>query len=108
MRGTPALRVRIIPVDGIIPADAGNTVMPEWLLTWITDHPRGCGEHSEARKDKERERGSSPRMRGTPDPGHDRHRHRGIIPADAGNTVPDWANSFMARDHPRGCGEHPS
>ena len=30
--------------------------------------------------------GSSPRMRGTPDPSHDRHGEAGIIPAYAGNT----------------------
>ena len=29
-----------------------------------------------------------------------------IIPADAGSTVPDCAKRSMARDHPRGCGEH--
>ena len=48
----------------IIPADAGSTTGGGIVDIIIEDHPRGCGEHSEARKDKERERGSSPRMRG--------------------------------------------
>ena len=31
-----------------------------------------------------------------------------IIPADAGSTLACWPLHLPARDHPRGCGEHPS
>ena len=30
----------------------------------------------------------------------------GIIPADAGSTIPLRENVFRVADHPRGCGEH--
>ena len=64
MRGAHFQHASVADNHRIIPADAGST-----RCSWTTraragDHPRGCGEHSEARKDKERERGSSPRMRG--------------------------------------------
>ena len=31
---------------------------------------------------------------------------RGIIPADAGSTVPKPHDMYSTKDHPRGCGEH--
>ena len=52
--------------------------------------------------------GTSPRMRGA------RHRDPhpvlevGIIPADAGSTLPGWPQTPRPSDHPRGCREHRS
>ena len=53
-------------------------------------------------------RGSSPRMRGAPFPGEVANPGAGIIPADAGSTRVQRYRSRVRRDHPRGCGEHPS
>ena len=45
-------------------------------------------------------------MRGTRYVSGDRHTHRGIIPAYAGNTPTHSYPTVIARDHPRVCGEH--
>ena len=53
-----------------------------------------------------RDGGSSPRMRGTLYYCRYRGSLRGIIPAYAGNTDPNTVSGYVARDHPRVCGEH--
>ena len=45
-------------------------------------------------------------MRGTLGAEHEHVLERGIIPADAGNTLPLLMALAISRDHPRGCGEH--
>ena len=72
----------------------------------LRDHPRACGEHTEAIQCVEYDRGSSPRLRGTlwwraPACGSG-----GIIPALAGNMPRGVHASRCSRDHPRACGEH--
>ena len=52
------------------------------------------------------DKGSSPRVRGTPSMGYKRAGFRGIIPACAGNTGASVSGSFPPWDHPRVCGEH--
>ena len=86
MRGTRALRVRILNPHGIIPAYAGNTIIGKYFIEDNGDHPRVCGEHFQHYDVPLEPEGSSPRMRGTlvglrvvPFGG-------GIIPAYAGNT----------------------
>ena len=106
MRGTPTSCLIASISAGIIPAYAGNTRPhhPSTLDIW--DHPRVCGEHGMADIGDALSSGSSPRMRGTllrvriPDGA------MGIIPAYAGNTVRQEVLVFLARDHPRVCGEH--
>ena len=67
MRGALVHRQRIKLFPGIIPADAGSTVLPYSHALFKKDHPRGCGEH-EAKL-------------------HRPLRGHGIIPADAGSTA---------------------
>ena len=91
---------------GIIPADAGNTMLIAAICAPSPDHPRGCGEHVPDDGGAFGDLGSSPRMRGTlPSQAPCRH-HTRIIPADAGNTSVGTRGKRMYRDHPRGCGEH--
>ena len=90
----------------IIPADAGNTRRFISSRENSRDHPRGCGEHSSAPCVGFGPLGSSPRMRGTLSYWLIIHLFRGIIPADAGNTLRIVRNPFGDWDHPRGCGEH--
>ena len=107
MRGTPARHARGPRRAGIIPAYAGNTDVHFVLHLLVGDHPRVCGEHTNAPPIFEMRVGSSPRMRGTPQAQSRLLPHGGIIPAYAGNTprpVPLWSRG---RDHPRVCGEHP-
>ena len=106
MRGT--LWVGLLGVDhpGIIPADAGSTSEQTVRDRERQDHPRGCGEHWVLLPPARSASGSSPRMRGA-----QRIRDRplsgqGIIPADAGSTLPPIPRPCSTWDHPRGCGEH--
>ena len=108
MRGTPhdvdhsAAQLRIIP------AYAGNTHGHADRKPRPEDHPRVCGEHQILDHDGGRNRGSSPRMRGTPQSRAARQERQGIIPAYAGNTHRLSTDNSQIRDHPRVCGEHPA
>ena len=86
MRGTHDLAVDLHVPVGIIPAHAGNTRPPCTPPPDSRDHPRACGEHVSSGVGERCSRGSSPRMRGTP--------QRKRTPRPHG------------RDHPRACGEH--
>ena len=91
---SPRMRGALGAVDGpvpggrIIPADAGSTTYGHDHDCHDKDHPRGCGEHALGSRGNVNTQGSSPRMRGAPgDIDIPAVRH-GIIPADAGSTVP--------------------
>ncbi len=73
--------------SGLIPADAGSTVVGSAETTDYGAHPRRCGEHRPSGHDRPRFPGSSPQMRGAP--GRSDSRPSGT------------------RAHPRRCGEHP-
>ena len=106
MRGT-LLGVRIPDgAMGIIPAYAGNTPASRRSPTSPGDHPRVCGEHLREVRAQFGQRGSSPRMRGTPYADGADLNQLGIIPAYAGNTVPSRPSARNPGDHPRVCGEH--
>ena len=93
-------------MTGIIPADAGSTVLWAVICRLLPDHPRGCGEHWDLMQARGVGWGSSPRMRGALRPARQGGEIRGIIPADAGSTlIWGWENC-PTWDHPRGCGEH--
>ena len=91
---------------GIIPADAGSTDDFSRALDPPEDHPRGCGEHTQASMRPPMTRGSSPRMRGAPDFEQYYSDPTRIIPADAGSTTTTIRMQPSEKDHPRGCGEH--
>ena len=106
MRGTRGERIRQSHGLGIIPAYAGNTY---FLRRWHCppwDHPRVCGEHGSVNEVLDGAKGSSPRMRGTPNESRQPADHAGIIPAYAGNTVKHIVKHAHLVDHPRVCGEH--
>ena len=65
MRGTRAICIIFIGSTGIIPAYAGNTIVTFARWTTARDHPRVCGEHEFSNLHGRKQRGSSPRMRGT-------------------------------------------
>ena len=88
MRGAPcATHIHSI-LRGIIPADAGSTYVVSHSYIDERDHPRGCGEHSDGTAHIELKAGSSPRMRGALVVVMREIVLQGIIPADAGSTVP--------------------
>ena len=106
VRGTPASVQCSRQCRGIIPACAGNTRRTEATAPSSRDHPRVCGEHQKNGADDLSEKGSSPRVRGTPFGSNGLSIDRGIIPACAGNTVRGWKFRRSKGDHPRVCGEH--
>ena len=106
MRGTQILVQPDRPSTGIIPAYAGNTRISCNACMIFRDHPRVCGEHPFRRGRYCPARGSSPRMRGTPQERFRGHGWHGIIPAYAGNTLGSGRSCAWHGDHPRVCGEH--
>ena len=106
MRGTLGRAFRPVGVSGIIPAYAGNTQWDSGSFGELRDHPRVCGEHQVLSSRQFQQRGSSPRMRGTPALMLDADGLAGIIPAYAGNTTVFDRRHQRRRDHPRVCGEH--
>ena len=106
MRGAPLFIIFILSIVGIIPADAGSTVLQTSERLEDQDHPRGCGEHSASPKPGIMTLGSSPRMLGAQNYESQRIDRTGIIPADAGSTAISQSGIPCPKDHPRGCGEH--
>ena len=104
-RGT-AHRQASVPASGrVIPARAGNS--DHWWRDAYrgAGHPRESGEQSCASPDWHRNRGSSPRERGTevsPPCGPDRSR---VIPARAGNSSVYGTAISDSAGHPRESGE---
>ena len=87
MRGALRTYQAATRAAGIIPADAGSTMISTWPFCNVQDHPRGCGEHKAMVWCHNAIPGSSPRMRGAL-PGAVQNRLcRRIIPADAGSTA---------------------
>ena len=106
MRGARPVRPCRHQSTGIIPADAGSTLMGGRGSTTPEDHPRGCGEHVPMTLIVEGFNGSSPRMRGAQYAGGEDLNTARIIPADAGSTRRTGLSVERFEDHPRGCGEH--
>ena len=106
MRGSLTAMRTTLMQPGIIPAHAGLTIGVEaaWLV-W-RDHPRACGAHFENPSQMCYNRGSSPRMRGSPGRQVSVQEFTGIIPAHAGLTYFPWNIDYRGRDHPRACGAH--
>ena len=91
---------------GIIPADAGSTILFLILQKDIEDHPRRCGEHAFFVAFRLLCRGSSPQMRGALIAVLALRQCERIIPADAGSTQDTLDATVGYKDHPRRCGEH--
>ena len=106
MRGTPFRRDCFSSSGGLIPTYAGNTHIEASTGTHRRAHPHVCGEHSFMSMLPLARRGSSPRMRGTPDALRPVNHEHGLIPTYAGNTRKSLWRWMKARAHPHVCGEH--
>ena len=87
MRGTPPKNLVVCDASRIIPAHAGNSISALRAIALLADHPRACGELTMVTWVKDRQGGSSPRMRGTPVHRSRPAPHFRIIPAHAGNSL---------------------
>ena len=106
MRGSHGPDRRDDLVGGIIPAHAGLTRKSMPSSSPVGDHPRACGAHPCFKLARKAERGSSPRMRGSPFQSLLHICYKGIIPAHAGLTWERLICAIAVRDHPRACGAH--
>ena len=108
---SPRMRGTLLDVDRhptparIIPAHAGNSPGVAAHRWSSPDHPRACGELSRRSRSSLVVAGSSPRMRGTPDPSYGITNCPRIIPAHAGNSSRRSGRGGCHADHPRACGE---
>ncbi len=88
-----------------IPASAGNARVGPSATSYLSVHPRECGERGMKCPSRSRPCGSSPRVRGTryrtgTIPSADR-----FIPASAGNACLVFFQRPLSSVHPRECGE---
>ena len=105
VRGTVRHAIACATCHRFIPACAGNRYVRSITIYVPTVHPRVCGEQRSVREAKDRDVGSSPRVRGT-----DFYRtgagvHLRFIPACAGNRSPTSSAAWTTAVHPRVCGE---
>ncbi len=106
MRGTQRRERVFVVGDRFIPAHAGNTMAECAKRMASAVHPRACGEHDEIEAARARNRGSSPRMRGTLGQAIGNASLQRFIPAHAGNTILAVIRCRPPSVHPRACGEH--
>ena len=104
MRGKRAYRYGGRDADRIIPAHAGQTACATSSEMSRSDHPRACGANGSGQSLSESLLGSSPRMRGKPNPTREMERRTRIIPAHAGQTTGTTRFREGFPDHPRACG----
>ena len=90
----------------ITPAPAGNIIILQTVTLSRKDHPRACGEHMRIRNEKDIQKGSPPRLRGTSMLKRLFRATYRITPAPAGNMLVRLNSIWNHRDHPRACGEH--
>ena len=90
---------------GIIPACAGNAQTTFPPASYVSDHPRVCGERQDHCTPTTPPAGSSPRVRGTHICAYQYLPAPRIIPACAGNASKRMGRWRATADHPRVCGE---
>ena len=88
-----------------IPACAGNSIAAWPVRCWRGVHPRVCGELPRWALSRGYDRGSSPRVRGTPGRIPPPPPLRRFIPACAGNSSRWTTGPQSPSVHPRVCGE---
>ncbi len=104
--GTPSTRRFPSPSERFIPTPVGNTQYATLSRTIYTVHPHACGEHRESRRGYHAQRGSSPRLWGTPSAPSPSPLSRRFIPTPVGNTPVMISASIAIAVHPHACGEH--
>ena len=104
VRGKPAVGVALMAVARSIPARAGETLGRWGFVASKGVHPRACGGNHRQLPGPGHLRGPSPRVRGKRRPGAVRERHRGSIPARAGETLGRAGRRAAGEVHPRACG----
>ena len=89
-----------------IPTRVGNTAGFPLFCSTGAVHPHACGEHFLRVHIQEGERGSSPRVWGTPDNADLTALTNRFIPTRVGNTILIACAYEVNPVHPHACGEH--
>ena len=106
VRGKPETRSYPPSTPRLIPARAGKTPTSSATAPGGRAHPRACGENTTSAAPSALPRGSSPRVRGKHDGGHQGQARARLIPARAGKTSSQESTSATDSAHPRACGEN--
>ena len=106
MRGILSHSSRLLRINGITPAHAGNTICEAEITLVVRDHPRTRGEYSSFFEKPLEVPGSPPHTRGIPNVGAFSKIKLGITPAHAGNTGYQRTPAHLGWDHPRTRGEY--
>ena len=106
IRGESGARCKFDNNIGIIPANTGRIILESATATVARDHPREYGENDAGDEGWEREKGSSPRIRGELEGKWKIRLRSGIIPANTGRIAYMGFGSSACRDHPREYGEN--
>ena len=104
VRGRLIQRPHHLQRRGLIPAGAGQTRGRVFTPRIVGAHPRRCGADMRSRALRQPARGSSPQVRGRPEPRGDGPVAPGLIPAGAGQTRWVITSPPWWRAHPRRCG----
>ena len=105
MRGKEVTSADFRHAPGITPAHAGKSFLTPKIFKGGRDHPRACGEKTEAQRDRAEYLGSPPRMRGKECPQIAAGGTARITPAHAGKRDRLQQEQNALEDHPRACGE---
>ena len=106
VRGKPIGSTGQRSLDGLIPACAGKTRCCVRGVGVPPAHPRACGENMGRMVYQLAAAGSSPRVRGKPDPPRQQRGRVRLIPARAGKTTAGIRPGSRSTAHPRACGEN--
>ena len=93
-------------IVGITPAGAGKTQTAYDEMQYHKDHPRRCGENTQAEAEQRLTWGSPPQVRGKREFFYRFYYLFRITPAGAGKTIVFNRTENSLWDHPRRCGEN--
>ena len=105
MRGKVKTPQKGLQGPRITPAYAGKRPLASLTTSTAKDHPRVCGEKVDGGRNRSRQMGSPPRMRGKGIVDAGKRCGVGITPAYAGKSQGNQDREKQAGDHPRVCGE---
>ena len=108
MRGKALLKRNGVCKSRITPAHAGKSYPALQGSSEAGDHPRACGEKVDGGRNRSRQMGSPPRMRGKAQTERPPSTCLGITPAHAGKSQGIENGQNTPQDHPRACGEKSS
>ena len=94
------------PYRRFIPVLTGNTFALLLHFSGFSVHPRAYGEHDIAVLQEQLDAGSSPCLRGTPNPATLVFTQHRFIPVLTGNTKEGFDRKASIAVHPRAYGEH--